>query len=111
MKLQQVLESVNGTVITDHYNPDKEAESGFVGDLLSVVMGKAQDESVWITIQSHINIVAVAALVDMACIIVTEGFKVDEEALAKANTEEITIMTTSMSSYEACAALALQGLT
>lgn len=110
MKLEQVLELVKGTVVTDHYNPDKEAGSGFVGDLLSVVMGKAQDECVWVTIQSHINIVAVASLVDMACIVVTEGFTIDEDALAKANTEEITIMTTSMSSYEACAALAKNGL-
>lgn len=110
MTLSDIQEAIGGAVVTDAFEGHKEVESGFVGDLLSVVMGKAKEGCVWVTIQSHINIVAVAALVDMACVIVTEGFQVDEDAVAKANGEGITIMTTGLSSFEVCRVLAGKGL-
>ena len=111
MKLSEILELIDGTVVTTEcYDGDKEASNGFVGDLLSVVMGKAKEDCAWVTIQSHINIVAVATLVDMACIIVAEGYKVDDDALAKAEMEEIPILSTKLSSFEACAVLVQGGL-
>ncbi len=110
MKLSEIVELLDATVVTKDFDGEREATSGFVGDLLSVVMGKAKEECVWVTIQSHINVVAVASLVDMACVVVAEGFVVDEDALAKAEMEEIPMMTTKLSSFEAVAALAKKGL-
>ena len=110
MKLDQILGLLEGKVVTEYYDGNKEASAGFVGDLLSVVMGKATEDCAWVTIQSHINIVAVATLVDCACIIVAEGYAVDENAVTKANMEEISIISTKLSSYEACSVLARNGL-
>ncbi len=110
MTLDQIKLQIDATLVTEGYNGNIEAKSGFVGDLLSVVMGKAKEDCAWITIQSHINIVAVATLVDVACIIVAEGYSVDEDAVAKANVEDITIFSTKLSSYEAAARLAVNGL-
>ncbi len=110
MKINEIIELVGGTVVTDIFNPDKEIDHGFVGDLLSVVMGKAKEDCVWVTIQSHINIVAVASLVDCACIIVSEGYKVDEDAINKACVEEISIISTKLSSFETVALLVKNGI-
>ena len=110
MKLEQILEVLEGQVVTEVFDGAKEASAGFVGDLLSVVMGKATEDCAWVTIQSHINIVAVATLVDCACIIVAEGYKVDEDAIKKANMEEIPIISTKLSSYEAVSVLVKNGL-
>lgn len=110
MKLSQIVEVLDGTVITEAFDGEKETTIGFVGDLLSVVIGKASEDCVWVTIHGHINIVAVATLVDCMCIVVAEGYKVDEDALAKANMEEIPIICTKLSSFKAVALLAKHGV-
>ncbi len=65
-------------------NPEREITGGYAGDLLSWVMGRAKSGDAWITIMSNINVVAVAALADPACIILAGGVKLDSDALAKA---------------------------
>lgn len=111
MTIKDILEGLeNSTIVTTKTYENRTLTSGFVGDLLSVVMGKAEEDCAWITIQSHMNIVAVGTLVNVGCIIVTEGFAVDEDAIAKANEEDITIITTTLSSYETAAILAKSGL-
>ena len=72
----------------------------YCGDLLSLVMANAQEGNAWITIQSHINVVAVASLVGLAAIIVVEGNTVDLEVIEKADQEGIAIFTTKNSAYD-----------
>lgn len=76
-----------------------EVEGVYIGDLLSIVMSKAKKNYVWITIQTHINIVAVAELLELACIIVVENMEVAEDALKKAEELNIPIFKTSESAY------------
>lgn len=76
-----------------------EIEGVYVGDLLSIVMSKAKKNYAWITIQTHINIVAVAELLELACIIVVENMEVADETLAKAKELNIPIFKTSESAY------------
>ena len=64
---------------------DREITGGYIGDLLSWVMGKAQSGDAWITIMSNINIVAVASLTDVACIILAENVQLDEAVITLAN--------------------------
>lgn len=105
MLVKDIVEKFGVNVVTGSIGLDKEIKSGFVGDLLSVVMGKAVEGCVWITIQGHLNIVAVASLVGVACIIVTEGFEVEVDTINKAKEEGIAILTTSLSSYQMVAKL------
>ncbi|MDR2904248.1 MAG: AraC family transcriptional regulator [Clostridiales bacterium] len=72
----------------------------YICDLLSWVMGKAPESSAWITIQSHVNIVAVTMLTGSACIIVAEGSAIDPDTIAKADSEDIPILSTKLSAYE-----------
>lgn len=69
-------------------------------DLLSWVMCKAQKGNVWITVLTNINIVAVAVLTEVACIIIPDGIKVEESTLKKAEDEGVVILGTDMPIYE-----------
>lgn len=77
----------------------------YIGDLLSWVMGRAQADSAWITIMSNINIVAVAALADVACIILAEGVEIDAAVKETAEAKGVNILTASMPAYETAMAL------
>ncbi len=109
MNLNELKEKLSAKLVTESFEIDS-ISGGFVGDLLSVVMGRAQESCIWVTIQSHINIVAVATLVGMSVIVVCEGYEVDEDAIAKANEEEIPILSTSLSEYEVCEILVKEGI-
>ena len=110
MKVKEIVEKLELNVVAGNDNLDNEVKNGFVGDLLSVVMGKASEECALITIQSHLNIIAVATLVGASCIIVTEGFEVEADAIEKANEEEIPVLTTKESSYEIAKQLVKLGI-
>lgn len=69
-------------------------------DLLSWVMGHSKSGDAWITVQTHLNIVAVASLMDIACIIIPESIEVDEETIVKANEEGIPIVSTDLKAYD-----------
>lgn len=77
-----------------------EIEGVYIGDLLSIVMSKAKKNYAWITIQTHINIVAVAELLELACIIVVENMEVDDDTLLKAKELKIPVFKTSESAYQ-----------
>ncbi len=82
----------------------------YIGDLLSWVMGRAGEENAWLTIQGHVNIIAVALLTCVSCIIVCEGAEVDFESKTKADNEDIPILTTKLSTYDAAKVLMNLGL-
>jgi 1-aminocyclopropane-1-carboxylate deaminase/D-cysteine desulfhydrase-like pyridoxal-dependent ACC family enzyme len=77
-----------------------EIEGVYIGDLLSIAMSKAKKNYVWITIQTHINIVAVAELLELACIIIVENMEVADDTLIKAKELNIPIFKTSESAYK-----------
>ena len=86
--------------------PDREVEGGYAGDLLSWVMGRAKSGDAWITIMSNVNIVAVASLADVACIILAEGVTLDENVRATAEAKGINVFTSQKTAYELAAGLA-----
>lgn len=86
--------------------PDRQVSGGYIGDLLSWVMGKAQADNVWITIMTNINTVAVASLTDVALILLAEGVQADEDLIAAANSRGMNIAVTDKSAFEAACAIA-----
>ena len=77
----------------------REVEGVYIGDLLSWVMGRAQSGDAWITIMSNINVVAVASLSDVACVILAEGVALDEDAKKTAMEKGINILVSQKSAY------------
>lgn len=100
MTLQEIIEQLNLTVLTDQKDFNQVVpSSGYTSDLLSCVMAGAKHQAVWVTLQSHANIVAVGALLDLSAIIVTEGAMPDQATIAKANEENITLLSTEKPSF------------
>ncbi len=85
--------------------PDGEAEvsSGYAGDLLSWVMGRAQAGQVWITIMSNINIVAVASLTGVSCVLLAEGVKAGADVVEAATARGVNILSSEKTAYELAA--------
>ncbi len=110
MTVGKLAEELGFQVLTGKNNLDTPVENGFVGDLLSVVMGEAKEGCAWVTVQSHLNIIAVALLINAACIIVSEGSTVEPAALKKAEEEGIVVLGTPLSSYAAVAAMVGMGI-
>lgn len=74
------------------WNNDYEILHAYTGDLLSLVMKNAKPDSIWITVQSHVNIIAVASMVGIRAIILCEGVNLPEDTLEKARIEGINIL-------------------
>ncbi len=81
-------------------DPEREVKGAYIGDLLSWVMGRASASNVWITIMSNINIIAVATLSDVSCILIAEGVTLPEEVIVLANSKNINIISSQLAAYE-----------
>ncbi len=90
---------------------DREVTGGYVGDLLSCVMAGAASGNLWVTVQGHPNVVAVATLAGISGVIITEGARIDQGVANKANQEGIPIMSSSKPSFEIVVELAGLGIT
>ena len=100
MTLQEIIDNLNLRVLTVPKSfTEIQPTAGYASDLLSCVMAGAQHEGVWVTLQAHVNIVAVAALLDLAAVIITENAMPDEATIARANTEGITLLATAMPTF------------
>ena len=81
---------------------DREITGGYVGDLLSWVMGKAESGDMWVTIMTNINVVAVASLVDTACVVIADKAEVAPEVIEKARAQGINLLRSDKSAYQLC---------
>lgn len=79
---------------------DRVIHGVYIGDLLSWVMGRAGEDNAWITIMTNINVVAVASLSDVACVILAEGTAPDSEVLATAEEKGVNILSCPLGTYE-----------
>jgi len=110
MKVSELLLNSEFKCVNPQVGIEGNIENGYVGDLLSWVMANAGNNCAWITIQTHVNIVAVASLLEMTCVIIPEGAEVEEGTLKRATLENIPIITTSLSAYETCQVLGKAGV-
>jgi len=88
---------------------DGEREIGggiYCCDLLSIVMGRAPADGLWVTVMGNLNSIAVAVLTDTACILLAEGMALDVDARARGEQQGVTVLTTSLPVYEAARAAA-----
>ena len=95
MTLQEIIDALNLTVLTQNKDFSSiRVSQGYASDLLSCVMAGAQKGGLWVTLQAHINIVAVAALLELGAVVITEKAIPDVATLAKANQEGIILLST-----------------
>ena len=101
MNLQQIIDQLNLTVLTEQRDfASIRPTGGYSSDLLSCVMAGAKKGHLWITLQAHLNIVAIAALNEVAAIVITENAQPDTASITKANQQGVTLLSTSRTTYE-----------
>ncbi len=111
MTLKELIEALQLTPLTQPKDYTSiSPTSGYVSDLLSCVMAGARHLGIWITLQAHTNIVAVAALTELAAVIITEDAQPDPATIEKANQEGVILLATKMPSYEVVGRLWEMGL-
>ena len=110
MTLNDCMKKLDLKVIVDAGTLDRDITSCYVSDLLSNVMGQCKEGSLWVTMQGHQNIVAVASLVGMTGIIVVGGAAIEDEAVTKAKDNDVTILSTKESSFDVAGMLYELGL-
>ena len=97
--VQGLIDSIPLTVF--HLDdPDRPVEGGYCGDLLSWVMGRAPAGGAWLTIMSNVNVAAVAALADTACVVLAEGVVPDPPLLDRAKAQGITLLGKGLSVFD-----------
>lgn len=100
MTVKELLNSVGLTVVAATGGLDGHISRGYASDLLSNVMGLASPASVWVTMQGHPNIIAVAALGNLAAVIVAGGVEPEKETVEKAQFQGIVLLTSQLPSFE-----------
>lgn len=111
MNLQNIIDDLNLTLLTERKDFSAvDVSEGYTSDLLSCVMAGAPHGAVWVTLQAHANIVAVAALLELGAIIITEDAQPEPATLTRANQEGITMLSTPLKSFEVVGRLWEMGL-
>ncbi|MDR1346115.1 MAG: serine kinase [Bacteroidales bacterium] len=100
MTVKEIMTAMNLTLFCGEHNLNQEVAGGYVSDLLSDVMGSASADYAWITLQTHINVVAVATLKDLACIILVKGQQPDPDMLSVAQQKEVILLGTAEEAFE-----------
>ena len=101
MTLQDIIAGLNLNVLTSPQDfTTVTPQGGYVSDLLSCVVAGAQPGNLWVTLQAHMNVVAVAALREVSAVIITENAQPDADVIEKANDQDIVLLSTALPSYE-----------
>ena len=104
MTVQELIPALDLTVFY-LAQPQRPVTGGYVGDLLSWVMGRAGQDCAWCTIMSNQNVAAVALMADVACVILTEGVQPDADLMRRAEEKEVNLLGTSLDTFAAACRL------
>ena len=85
---------------------DREITGGYCGDLLSWVMGRARQDNAWVTIMSNMNVVAVASLADVSCVILAEGVTLEQSVIDTAAAKDVNVLSSEKGAFEIASLLA-----
>ena len=99
MTVRDLAERLQLKILAGEDATDRDVQGCYTGDLLSWVMGRAQEGDAWLTVMGNINAIAVATLADTACIILTENAPLDEAARQKAQQQQVAVLQTEENSY------------
>lgn len=101
MNLQNIIDALNLNVLTESQDFTNITPNGaYASDMLSCVLAGAKGQDLWITLQSHANVIAVAAMLDLSAIILSENVQPDTEVLTRANQQGVTLLSTPLATYE-----------
>ena len=100
MKLKEIVKEFNLEPIAGYKDEDKNISGAYTSDLLSDVIANSKKENVWVTLQLHVNVIAVASLKELSAIIIVLNKDIDQDTIEKADKENIPIFKTPLTAYE-----------
>ncbi|MDD2292994.1 MAG: serine kinase [Bacteroidales bacterium] len=100
MTVKEVVEKMGLKVFSGEKGLDREVLGGYTSDLLSDVMGHAKEGEIWVSLQTHKNIMAVAGLKDLAAIVLVKGLQPEEDTVTVSNEEGLPILGTDEQCFE-----------
>ncbi|MBI9053770.1 MAG: serine kinase [Bacteroidales bacterium] len=100
MKVLDILDKLGLELVSGKSGLDREITGGYVSDLLSDVMGNSKEGQVWVTLQTHKNVMAIASLKDLAAVILVNGFKPDDDMAKQSEEEGVPVLRTKERTYE-----------
>ena len=100
MKVEDIIDRLGLELISGNSGVNRQVTGGYVSDLLSDVMGNSKEGQIWITLQTHKNVMAIASLKDLAAVILVKGFKPDEDMAQQSNEEGIPVLSTTEQTFE-----------
>ena len=104
MTVKDIISKCSFTLLNDA-DTQREITGVYAGDLLSWVMGHGEEGQCLVTIMSNVNVLAVASLLDLSCVILAENVKPDEEFMLLAKEKEINVLSSVESTYSVCTLL------
>ena len=110
MNVADAAKRIEGTVLTAADATEREVLGGYASDLLSDVMANSREGDIWVTMQKHVNIVAVAQLNGMACIVLVNGRQPEADTVKRANEERIPLISTPLQAFEVAGILYSLGI-
>ena len=110
MNVAEAVKQLDGTLVTAAAAAGREIQGGYASDLLSDVMGNSREGDIWVTLQKHVNIVAVAQLNGLAAIVLVNGRQPEPDTCARAEEIGIPIISTPMQAFDAVGALYSLGI-
>lgn len=104
MNIKQIIDSLNFRVF--HLSDENtEVKGVYASDLLSDVIGRAKESEIWITLQTHQNVAAIASLKDLSAIIIVNSLTPNDDMLEYASNNGINVLGTSLGTFETCGQL------
>ncbi|MBP3540246.1 MAG: AraC family transcriptional regulator [Clostridia bacterium] len=110
MKVVDLMHLLEAENLTKEVSLEGEVTCGYSCDLLSWVLAHGKQGMGWATVQSHVNVIAVSVLMEMACVILVEGVEPEDATLAKALEEGMPILSTEKTAYEVCGIMCKAGV-
>ncbi len=100
MTVRDIMELLDAKSVVASADLDKEVTGGYACDMLSWVMANAEAGMAWATVQAHMNVIAVAVLMELSCVILPEDVKLEPDAYRKAEAEKIAVLSTDKTAFE-----------
>ena len=110
MTLQEIVNELGLEVLAGESNLLRQVTGGYASDLLSCVMAGAKTGNLWVTMQGHPNVAAVASLLNLAAVVVSEGSPVDPVTIQKAEENGVVLLSTPLDTFTTVSKLAALGV-
>ena len=110
MQLREIVKQLDLQILTGTSLLDREVTGCYISDMLSAVMAHANSGDIWVTLQVHLNVIAVASVKGISALIIVNGRSLDDDTIKKAQEEKIPVLVTTLNAFQIAGKLYQLGL-